>query len=108
MSANLLEVSLEGEGVVQLGGLYDPGVEDVGEEARHTGGQYHAEQGHVVNIYQHLSTHIYTYLHKSAHTYSYLHISKHIYTDFWHNLKPCNFILNAPRMYAWPVFVKLK
>ena len=51
MSANLLEVSLEGEGVVQLGGLYDPGVEDVGEEAGHAGGQDYAEQGDVVDIY---------------------------------------------------------
>ena len=101
MNANLLEVSLEGEGVVQLGGLYDPGVEDVGEEARHTGGQDHAEQGHVVHIYQHLSTHIYSYLHMSTHIYTNLPIPTHIYiylnisTDFWHNLEPCNFILNC-------------
>ena len=51
MNANLLEVSLEGEGVVQLGGLYDPGVEDVGEEAGHAGGQDHAEQWDLVDIY---------------------------------------------------------
>ena len=60
--ANLLEVSLEGEGVVQLGGLYDPGVEDVGEEAGHAGGQDDAEQGGVVDIYTYL--HISTYLTK--------------------------------------------
>ena len=51
MSANLLEVSLQSEGIVQLGGLYEPGVEDVGEEARHAGGQDDAEQGGVVDIY---------------------------------------------------------
>ena len=51
MNTNLLEVSLEGEGVVQLGGLYEPGVEDVAEEARHAGGQDDAEQGVVVDIY---------------------------------------------------------
>ena len=77
--ANLLEVSLEGEGVVQLGGLYDPGVEDVAEEAGHAGGQDHAEQGHVVHIYQHLSTHIYSYLHMSTHIYTNLPIPTHIH-----------------------------
>ena len=86
---------------MQLGGLYDPGVEDVAEEAGHAGGQDHAEQGHVVHIYQHLSTHIYSYLHMSTHIYTNLPIPTHIYiylnisTDFWHNLKPCNFILNC-------------
>ena len=61
---------------MQLGGLYDPGVEDVGEEAGHAGGQDDAEQGGVVDIYTylHISTHIYTYLHISTHIYTYLHI----------------------------------
>ena len=53
---------------MQLGGLYDPGVEDVGEEAGHAGGQDDAEQGGVVDIY---STHIYYYLD----IYTYLYIS---------------------------------
>ena len=46
---------------MQLGGLYDPGVEDVGEEAGHAGGQDDAEQGGVVDIYTylHISTPIY-------------------------------------------------
>ena len=70
---------------MQLGGLYDPGVEDVGEEAGHAGGQDDAEQGGVVDIdtYLHISTHldIYTYLiylQIPANIYTYQHISRHI------------------------------
>ena len=65
---------------MQLGGLYDPGVEDVGEEAGHAGGQDDAEQGGVVDIYIYLdiSTHIRTYLHILTFIYPYIPISTHI------------------------------
>ena len=77
---------------MQLGGLYDPGVEDVGEEAGHAGGQDHAEQGHVVHIYQHLSTHIYSYLHMSTHIYTNLPIPTHVYIQLG------QFSVNPPRL----------
>ena len=62
---------------MQLGGLYDPGVEDVGEEAGHAGGQDDAEQGGVVDIYPYLL--LSRHLHISVHIYYYLDIFTHIY-----------------------------